>query len=153
MSDFGGESSVEIAAPAAVCFELVCDTPRTPDWHQAIAAVEVLERDGHGRTSLVRASIDALVTRVQVELPLSYEEHRALYMRRESGDLTDLTVTWTFEDLGDGRSQASFQIQFDPGRVLSMLARGPVVARLETLLAKQPPEGLKRAVETASRPG
>ncbi len=150
MSDFGGESSVEIAAPAAVCFELVCDTPRTPDWHQAIAAVEVLERDGDGRTSLVRARIDALVTRVQVDLRLSYEEHRTVHMRRESGDLSDLTVTWTFEDLGDGRTQAGFQTQFDPGRMLSLLAKGPVVARLDALLAKQPPEGLKRAVEARS---
>ncbi len=150
MSDFGGECSVEIAAPAAVCFELVCDTPRTPDWHQAITAVEVLERDDDGRTSLVRARIDALVTRVQVELRLSYEEHRTVHMRRESGDLSNLTATWTFEDLGDGRTQAGFQTQFDPGRMLSLLAKGPVVARLENLLAKQPPEGLKRAVEGGS---
>ena len=147
MSRFGGTSSAQITAPAAVCFQWVCDTPRTPDWHQAIAAVEVLERDGDGRTSLVRTSIDAMVTQVKLNLRCTYEQDRALHMRRESGDLRHLTATWSFEDLGDGRTHASFQTEFDPGRILSLLARGPVLARLETLLAKQAPEGLKRAVE------
>lgn len=96
MSRFGGASSAEIGAPAVVCFEMVCDTPRTPEWQEAVAAVEVLERDR------------------------------------------------------DGRTQASFQTEFDPGPVLSLLAKGPLFARLETLLTQQPPEGLKQAVETRS---
>jgi ribosome-associated toxin RatA of RatAB toxin-antitoxin module len=148
---FGGASSSEIGAPVAVCFDLVCDTVRTPDWHQAIAAVEILECDGDGRASLVRTSIDALVARVEVDLCFTYVEQRALHMRRESGDLKDLTVAWTFEELEDGRTHAGFQTEFDPGRVLSLLARGPIVGRLEGLLARQPPVGLKQAVEGGSR--
>jgi ribosome-associated toxin RatA of RatAB toxin-antitoxin module len=150
LSRFGGSSSAEIAAPAAACFQWVCDTPRTPDWHEAIAAVEVLERDGDGRTSLVAASINAMVAQVKLNLRLTYEEDRTLHMERESGDLKHLTVTWSFEDLGDGRTRASFQTEFDPGRILSLLAKGPIFARLETLLTKQPPEGLKQAVEAGS---
>ena len=71
-------------------------------------------------------------------------------MRRESGDLKHLTVTWTFEALGDGRAHASFQTEFDPGPILSLLAKGPLFARLEALLTKQPPEGLKQAIEAGS---
>ncbi len=152
MSRFSGSSSVDVAAPAAVCFELVCDTPRTPQWHHAITAVEVLDRDADGRTSLVRAKVDALVVGVEVILRLSYEEPRVVHMSRESGDLRDLTVTWTFEDLGDGLTRAGFQTEFDPGRILSMLARGPVVAQLHTRLAEQPPAGLKRAIERDRSP-
>ncbi len=141
---------MEIAAPVAVCFQWVCDTPRTPEWHQAIAAVEVLERNDEGRTSLVRVRIDAMVTQVELNLRLSYEEPRVLHMRRESGDLRHLTATWEFEELGDMRTHASFQTEFDPGRVLSLLAKGPIVGRLEALLAKQPPGGLKQAIEAGS---
>ncbi len=148
MSRFAGDSSVEIAAPVAACFQLVCDTPRTPQWHQAIAAVEILERGSDGRTSLVKASIDAQVTRVEVELRLSYREPHMVHMERESGDLRHLTATWAFQDLGEGHTCASFHTEFDPGRVLSLLARGPVVARLRTHLAEQPPAGLKRALES-----
>jgi ribosome-associated toxin RatA of RatAB toxin-antitoxin module len=147
LSRFGGVSAAEIRAPAAVCFELVCDTPRTPEWHEAIAAVEVLERDSDGRTSLVRTSIDATVTQIQLDLRCTYEQGRVLHMRRESGDLKDLTATWVFEDLGDGCTRAGFRTEFDPGRVLSLLAKGPIFGRLETLLTKQPPEGLRQAVE------
>jgi ribosome-associated toxin RatA of RatAB toxin-antitoxin module len=150
VSRFGGSSSAEINAPAGVCFQWVCDTPRTPDWHQAIEAVEVLERDGAGRTSLVKARIDAVVAQVELDLRLTYEEEHVLHMRRESGDLKQLTATWVFEDLGGGRTHAGFRTEFDPGRVLSMLARGPLLSRLEALLAKQPPEGLKQALEAGS---
>jgi ribosome-associated toxin RatA of RatAB toxin-antitoxin module len=134
----------------AVCFQWVCDTPRTPDWQEAIAAVEVLERDGDGRTSLVAASIDAMVTHVELNLRLTYEQDRTLHMERESGDLKHLTVTWVFQDLGDGRTHASFQTEFDPGRVLSLLAKGPLFTRLEALLTKQPPEGLRQALEAGA---
>ena len=112
-----------------------------------IVAVEILEIDVDGRTSLVRASVDALVTNVELTLRLSYQEPRIVHMRRESGDLRDLAATWTFEDLGDGLTRAGFQTEFDPGRVLSMLARGPLVAQLRARLAEQPPVGLKRAIE------
>jgi len=149
MSRFGGASSAEVAASPAACFQLVCDTARTPDWQQAVAAVEVLERDRDGRTSLVRTSIDALVARVHVDLRITYEHDRALHMERESGDLRHLVVNWTFQELPAGRTRAHFDIDFDPGRVLSLLAKGPVVARLEALLAGQPPVGLKRAVESS----
>jgi ribosome-associated toxin RatA of RatAB toxin-antitoxin module len=138
---------VEVKAPAALCFELVCDTPRTPQWHQAIAGVQVLERDAEQRSSLVRARIDALIAEVQVDLRVSYEEPRVVHMSRESGELRELTAIWTFEDLGDGRTRAAFETEFDPGRVLSMFARGPVIAQLRTLLAEQPPSGLKAALE------
>ena len=147
MTRFAGASSVEVQAPPAACFELVCDTPRTPEWHQAIASVEVLERDPEQRTSLVRARIDALITKVQVDLRLSYDAPRVVHMSRESGELRELSATWTFEDLGGGRTRAAFETEFDPGRVLSMLARGPVIAQLRRLLAEQPPSGLKQALE------
>ena len=147
MSRFSGASYVDIAAPATACFGLVCETPRTPDWHQAITAVEILERDSDGRSTLVKASIEALVRRVEVNLRLSYQPPRLVHMRRESGDQRQLTATWTIEELADGHTRAAFQAEFDPGRALSLLAKGPLVPRLTTLLADQPPIGLKRALE------
>ncbi len=147
MSGFGGSSSVEIQAPPAACFQTVADTLRTPEWHKAIEAVQILQRDPDGRTSLVAATIDAQVVRVLVNLRISYEPDRVVHMQRESGDLKDLIAVWTFEELEGGRTRARFQTEFDPGRGLSLLARGPVLARLQTLLAHQPADGLKRTVE------
>ncbi len=126
---------------------MVCDTKRTPEWQKAVAAMEVLERSDDGRAALVKTSIDALVARVTVDLRFTYEHPHRIHMERESGDLKRVTVDWMFEDLGDGRTKASFATEFDPGRVLSLLAKGPVVGKLEALLAAQPPEGLKEVLE------
>jgi ribosome-associated toxin RatA of RatAB toxin-antitoxin module len=148
MTLFEAVSSTEIAAPATSCFEFVCDTQRTPEWQQAVAAIEVLECDEQGRAALVRTSIDAIITNVAVDMRLRYAPHRVLYMERAAGDLKALNVIWIFEDLGNGCTRANFAIEFDPGRALSLLARGPVVQRLESHLAEQPPEGLRRAIES-----
>jgi len=151
MTRFAGASTAVIDATATTCFEAVCDTPSTPDWHQAIRAVEILERNNEGRTSLVRVNIDAMVTTVNVLLRLSYDEPHTITMEREAGDLRHLTVRWTFQEIGDGRSQASFETEFDPGRVLSAFAKGPIYARLQQLLAEQPPAGLKTHLEQRQR--
>ncbi len=151
MSGFGGGASVEIHAPPAACFQTVADTLRTPEWHKSIEAVQILQRDPDGRTSLVAATIDAQLVRVLVNLRVSYEPDRVVHMQRESGDLKDLLAIWTFEELNGGRTLARFETEFDPGRGLSLLARGPVLARLQALLAHQPAEGLKRAVENGER--
>ena len=148
MSTFGGGASAEVGVPASVCFDLVCDTPRIPEWHRAIKTVETLERDEQGRASLVRTRIDALVAQLEVDLRITYDEPSAVRMWRESGDLRDLFACWTFEDIGDGRAIASFSTEFDPGPLLSRFARGPLYRRLESLLAGQPPEGLKQAAES-----
>jgi ribosome-associated toxin RatA of RatAB toxin-antitoxin module len=150
LTRFSGQSSVEVAASPEACFDLVCDTPRTPTWHEAIRAVEILERDADGRTSLVRAHVDALVATVALDLRLSYQQPGLVRMLREGGDLRDFTATWTFDQSEHGQTRAGFEMQLDPGRGLSLLARGPLVARLRTLLAEQPPLGLKRAVERAN---
>jgi ribosome-associated toxin RatA of RatAB toxin-antitoxin module len=152
MTRFEGSSSAQIAVPLAECFALVCDYPRTPEWHKVVQAVEVLDRDEAGRARLVSTKLDAMVAQVQVRLLFTYEGERALHMRRVSGDLKDLSVSWTFEELGSGGTLAHFRTEFDPGRLLSLLARGPVIERLQELLALQPPEGLKQALEAPGVP-
>jgi ribosome-associated toxin RatA of RatAB toxin-antitoxin module len=147
MGTFGGEHTVEIAAPIEDCFAAVCDIEHTPDWHPAIAAAETLDADADGRASLVQTSIDAMVAKVKVKIRFTYEEPTRVHIERESGDLKHMTATWTFTDLGDNRTEAHYETEFDPGRILSALAKGPVVGKLENMLAKQPPQRLKGFVE------
>lgn len=152
MTRFEGFSTAEIAAPPSDCFALVCDCARTPEWHKVVRAVEVLERSADGRALLVNTRLDAVVAQVQTRLQFTYEDEHALHMRHAGGDLKDLSVRWTFEDVGGGSTLARFETEFDPGRVLSLLARGPVVERLQELLALQPPKGLKQALEGPGAP-
>ena len=147
MATFSGSSAVEIDAPPQACFDLVCDATRTPDWQQAVTSAEVLERDCDGRASLVRTRIDAIVDRIELDLRFSYAWPHRIEIERESGELKRLTASWTFEDVGAGRTRATYATQLDPGRVASLLARGPIVAKLRELITQQPPRGLKAMLE------
>ncbi len=142
---------MEIDASPLSCFAVVCDTERTPEWHEVVAAAEILERDSRGRASLVRTTLDALIARVRVDLRFTYEEPHAIRIERESGDLRTMTACWIFEELGDGRTLAHYETFFDPGRMLSMLAKGPIAGRIEDLVTQQPPRGLKQAMSRATR--
>ncbi len=141
---------MEIDAPPTSCFAVVCDTERTPEWHEVVTDAEILERDRQGRASLVRTTLDAKIARVRVDLRFRYREPSEIRIERESGDLRSMTSTWRFEELGDNRTLARYETVFDPGRALSMLARGPIVTRLEELVAQQPPHGLKQAMSFAT---
>lgn len=147
MASFGGSAAIEIDASPRECFELVCDAARASDWQQAVTAAQVLERGADGRAALVRTGIDAIVDRIEVDLRFEYEPYERIRISREAGELRSATATWTFEALAGGRTLATYTTEIDPGRVASMLARGPIVARLERLLVAQPPQGLRRALE------
>ncbi len=55
--------------------------------------------------------------------------------------------SWTLEDLGDGRTKATFALEADPGRVLGMAIRGPVEMALRALLVNSRAGELKARVE------
>jgi uncharacterized protein YndB with AHSA1/START domain len=55
MADLDGTRSIEIAAPPQRCFDIAADLDRVPEWHGSMTHVEVLERDGDGRATLVEA--------------------------------------------------------------------------------------------------
>ena len=68
---------------------------------------------------------------------------------QEKGDLKSVEGAWILEDLGDGRTRATYQLDADPGRVLGMLIRGPVEGKLRDILVNARPGELKKAIEGA----
>ena len=60
---------------------------------------------------------------------------------QEEGEVKWLTGSWEFQDAGDERTRATYQLRSDPGRILSMLLRGPVEAKVKELLTKGEAEG------------
>jgi hypothetical protein len=153
MADLTGTRSIEIAAPPEHCFAIAADLDRVPEWHGAMTDVEVLERDGEGRGTLVDSEIDASVARVRVRLRFSYDEPSGLRWTRESGDLQTLDGSWRFQEQDDGLTLATYTLQIGVSRRLGMVVRtvrGPVRARVEALLTDRPVEGLKARAEAAA---
>jgi uncharacterized membrane protein len=142
-----GERSVEIDAPIERVYEIAADIRNAPEWQGSLRDVEVLERDGERRPLVVETESDAKVKNVKAVLRFSYDEPTSIRWVQEKGDAKSLEGSWTFEDLGAGRTRATYALRSDPGRMLGMLLRGPVEGKVRDFLLSGAAEGLKRHAE------
>jgi uncharacterized membrane protein len=147
MATVAGERTVEIDAPIERVYAIAADIENAIDWQGSLKDVEVLERDGERRPALVETKSDAKVKTVSSRLRFSYDEPSGIDWVQEKGDTKSLTGSWRFEDLGDGRTRATYALTADPGRILGMLIRGPVEGQVRDFLLGGAAEGLKRHAE------
>jgi hypothetical protein len=87
------------------------------------------------------------VKTVKARLRFSYEEPVGITWVQEKGDAKSLEGWWNFEELGEGRTQATYGLASDPGRMLGMLLRGPVEGQVRNFLLGGAAEGLKQRAE------
>ncbi len=143
-----GDRSVEIEAPIERCFEIAANIDAAPEWQGSLQDVEVLERDGDKRATLVETKSDAKVKSVRATLRFSYDEPTRIEWVQEKGETKALRGWWDFEDLGDGRTRATYALEADPGRVLGLLLRGPAETAVRDFLLGGAADGLKRQAES-----
>jgi hypothetical protein len=141
--------TVEIAAPRERCYEIAADVENAPRWQGTLVEVEVLERDPERRPLVVETLSDAMVKRVRSWLRFSYEPPGGIRWEQEKGETKWLMGSWVFEELGEGRTRATYGLRADPGRVLGLLLRGPIEAKVKELLTRSAAEGLKEYAENA----
>jgi uncharacterized membrane protein len=147
MGQIKGDRTVEIDAPIERCYEIAADVENATEWQGSLKDVEVLERDGDRRPVLVETESDAKVKSVRAVLRFSYEPPTGIRWVQEKGDTKSLTGWWRFEDLGEGRTRATYGLEADPGRMLGMLLRGPAESRVRDFLLGNAAEGLKQKAE------
>jgi carbon monoxide dehydrogenase subunit G len=143
MANLGGEASTEIDAPIDEVWAVVEDVGSAPDWQEGLDAMEPLERDGEGRVLVAKSTTDAKVKTVTTRVRFEYDPPHRVTWRQEKGDLKSLVGSWELEDLGGGRTRATYRLDGDPGRMLGMLIRGPVEGRLREILVGGRPEELR----------
>jgi ribosome-associated toxin RatA of RatAB toxin-antitoxin module len=149
MSQFGGEGTVDVEATRERCFEVAADVEAYPGWHPVIESVVVLEHDSHGRPSRARVVVDASVSTVTVEIAFTYSPPDTVECQRQSGDLREMWTRFEFAELGPERTRLDYATGLDPGRVLSMMARGPVLEKVRRKLVEDAIAGFKRKSESA----
>jgi len=147
MAHMGGSASAEIEAPIEAVWAVVEDVLIAPDWQGGLVAITPLERDAEGRPTLVESESDVKVRRVKTQVRFSYEPPVRLSWTQEKGDLESVEGSWALEDLGGGRTRATYTLDSDPGRVLGMLLRGPVESAVMAMLVNARPGELKAYVE------
>ncbi|MFP5389411.1 MAG: type II toxin-antitoxin system RatA family toxin [Thermoleophilia bacterium] len=148
MGKITGEASIEIAAPIEDVYRLAADVEAAPRWQPEIKVAECVERDSAGRQVMVHMETDAKVRRLGSEIRFSYEEPNRISWAQEDGDLKSIEGHWELEELGEGRTRATYWLEVDLGRTLGLLIRGPLVGVLRGQLVNSMPEKLKRFIES-----
>ena len=150
MADLEGSSWIDIDASIEHCFGIIADVERAPEWQGAMQKAQALEYDAHGRPVLVETHVHAIVATVTLWLRFDYCEPTGMRWTRERGDLKSLSGAWQLEDLGGGRTRATYSLEIELNRTLRLLrqgVRGPAEAKVRELLTNRPVEGLKREAE------
>ena len=147
MANLRGSASSEIDAPLEEVWAVVEDVLSAPDWQGGLDAMTALEHDADGRPTLVETENDLKVRRVKARVRFRYEGPRRLAWTQEKGDMKSVEGSWELEDLGGGRTRATFNLDADPGRVLGLLIRGPVEAGTRAIFVNGRPAELKRRIE------
>ena len=123
MPSYGDCRSVEIDASPQACFDALTDFERLPEWQGAVRDVEVLERDGDGRATVVEYEVDARFKRVRYRLRQIYDEPHRLASEYLGGDFRDFGGEWRFVPVGDGRTRVELDLKIDPGRFVPSVLR------------------------------
>ncbi len=139
--------TVEIEAPIERVYEVAANVPGAVEWQPSVQAVEVLETNEDGSAARVELEADAIVKKSKTVLSYEYTPPTGLSWTQEKGDAKSLVGDWRFEDLGDGRTRATYSLEADPGRMLGLLLRGPVEGKVKEFLTKGAAEGLKEFCE------
>ena len=143
--------TVEIEAGIEAVWAVASDVPASPAWQPSLESVETLESDEQGRATLVETTADAKVKTTRQRLRFSYDgEPSGMSWTQEKGDVKSLDGSWTFTELGEGRTRATYALAVDPGRVLGMLVRGPAQDKVKDYLTRGAAEGLKQHVEATA---
>lgn len=147
MGKLSGSAGAEIAAAPDHVWAIVADVESWSEWQTTLSAVDVEERDAEGRPSLCEVIFDAKVQTIRTVQRLRYEPPLSLAFSQESGSLKTLHGSWRLEDLGDGRTRATYALEAEPGGFLNMLVKGAVEERLREVLVLRLPGELKARVE------
>lgn len=149
MAKLSDSASTDIDAPIAAVWRIVRDVAGWPAWQATLGSLDILEQDGDGRASLCAVEFDAKVTKIKMRLACSYSAPEQMTFERVSGDLASLSGSWRLKDLGDGRTQATYQLDVKPGGVLSFFLNEERVGKLRETLVDVRPSELKARAEAA----
>ena len=123
MPSYGECHTADIDAPPEACFEALTDYERLPEWQGAVREARVLERDEHGRGSVVEYEVDARVRTVRYRLRQVYDEPHSVGSEYLDGDFRDFSGEWRLLPRDGGGTRAELDLRIDPGRFVPGVVR------------------------------
>jgi hypothetical protein len=138
------EHTVEIEAPIETCFAAIVDYESFPEWQRAVVDTEVLDRHKDGLGKRVNLLVDAKVRKVDYTLDYRYQRPTLIEWDFVEGNgINDADGSYRFEDLGAGRTRATYKFGLEVGIPLP----GPVARRAHKQTLKGSVEDLKTEAE------
>ena len=147
MGTITGSSAAEIEAPISQVWEVVEDVLAAPEWEGGLKDMQEVERDADGHVTLAESSSDAKVRTIKSIVRFTYDGPTRLAWRQEKGEVKSVDGSWELEELGDGRTRATYRLEVELGRVLGLVIRGPLVDVLRGQLVGARAGELKKRVE------
>jgi ribosome-associated toxin RatA of RatAB toxin-antitoxin module len=145
-----GSSTAEVDAPIAEVWALVEDVTTAPEWQGGLKAVRALDRDEQGRATRAEVDTEARVRTITSTVRFTYDGPTRLSWTQEKGELKSVDGSWELEDLGGDRTRATYRLEVDLGRMLSLVIRGPLVDLLRDMLVGARAGELKKRIESGS---
>jgi carbon monoxide dehydrogenase subunit G len=142
-----GSSTADIDAPIDQVWAIVEDVESAPEWQGGLLEMKALDRDEHGRAVRVESASDGKVRRIKSIVRFTYAGPAKLSWSQEKGDAKSVDGSWTLDDLGDGRTRATYDLEVDLGRMLGMVIRGPVEGFVRNMLVNARAGELKARAE------
>jgi ribosome-associated toxin RatA of RatAB toxin-antitoxin module len=150
MGSISGSATTEVEAPIEAVYAIAADGEGSTRWQREIQVAECVERDAEGNQLRVRIETETAVKRINSTLRYGYESPTRISWVQEDGDMKSVEGSWELEDLGGGRTRVTYNLEVDPGRILGMAMRGPVVGVLRGKMVDSMPGKLKAFVEDDS---
>lgn len=147
MGTIAGSSAAVIEAAVEQVWNVVEDVLTAPQWQGGLKDMIELERGADGHVTLAESSSDAKVRTIKSTVRFAYDGPTRLDWRQEKGELKSVDGSWELEDLGDGRTRATYRLEVELGRMLSLVIRGPLVDVLRGQLVGARASELKKRVE------
>jgi ribosome-associated toxin RatA of RatAB toxin-antitoxin module len=149
MGSISGSASTEIAASIEAVYAVAADGEGATRWQQEIQVAECVERDGDGNQLRVRMETETSIKRINSTLRYAYEPTRISWVQEE-GDMKSVEGSWELEELESELTRVTYSLAVDPGRILGMALRGPVVGVLRGKMVDSMPGKLKKFIEGGS---
>jgi len=147
MGTMSGSASTEIDAPIEAVWAIVQDVESASAWQRGIDSMVALEHDADGRATRCETVTDAKVKVFKARIRLTYDPCTRMSWVQEKGDLKSMAGSWQLEDLGAGRTRATYSLQSDPGALLARFIKGALEEKMRAILIEGRPAELKARAE------
>jgi len=149
MGAMSGSASSEIDAPLQAVWAIVQDIETAPEWQKGLDTMTVLERDEQGRAIQCETTTDTKLKVFTARVRFTYAAPRELRWTQEHGDLRSMQGSWRLEEVGDGRTRATYTLDGDPGALMGRFLKGALEQKIRGILIDGRPGELKARVESA----